>query len=74
MSSLTCLIEAAAVDWSAPSWDEFLMAVRKLQNGKAPDILGVHAELLKALYKVRFQYLATRHCLIACPSCPVLAW
>ena len=45
--------EAAAVDWSAPSWDEFLMAVRKLQNGKAPDILGVHAELLKALYKVR---------------------
>ena len=44
---------AATVDWSAPSWHEILSTIQQLNTGKAPDILGVHAELIKALYRVR---------------------
>ena len=44
---------SALVDWQAPSYEETCKTISAMHSGKAPGILGVHAELFKALCQCR---------------------
>ena len=42
------------VDWSVPTLDDVMKSAMHLKRNKAPDLTGVHAELIQACVKGKY--------------------